>query len=168
MEVIVTQIKAALIAVWAVALSALAPTGHALFLLVAFGLFNMFIGYQSNLIIKKEKFSFRKMWRALQELMFYMCLTIFMHLAFFLFEDQSLAEIAVRTVCWVGVWGYLVKILENAKKVFPKNRSLKLLYYIAGIKFIPWMLERFGVSFTEEDMEKFNDGTKAEENSAKG
>ena len=163
MEVLITQGKAAVVALWALALSALAPTGHALFLIVTFAMFNMFIGYQANLIIKKEKFSFKKMWRAVQELMFYMCLTVFMHLAFFLFDDAGLAEIAVRTVCWVGVWGYLVKILDNVKRIFPKNKSFRLLYYIAGIKFIPWMLSRFGVEFTEEDMEKFNDGAKSKE-----
>ncbi|MDD7558916.1 MAG: hypothetical protein SOW44_08720 [Porphyromonas sp.] len=165
MESLITQIKATLVALVAIVLSTLAPTGNALFLLVIFAVVNLFIGYQSNLIVRKERFIFRKMWRAIQELAFYMMLTVVMHLCFYLFDETNLALIAVRVVCWVGIWGYLVKILANMLEVFPKSKGIRLLHYIVGIKFIPYILKRVGVEFSEEDMEQFYDGTEGRKKS---
>ena len=161
----ITQVKATLVSLWALILSALAPTGNALFLLVVFAVVNLFIGYQSNLIVKKERFIFRKMWRAIQELAFYMMLTVVMHLCFYLFDEDVLANIAVRVVCWVGIWGYLVKILANVLQVFPKSKGIRLLHYIVGIKFVPYMLKSMGVEFNEEEMEQLDDGTKGRKES---
>ena len=165
MESLITQVKATLVSLWALILSALAPTGNALFLLVVFAVVNLFIGYQSNLIVKKERFIFRKMWRAIQELAFYMMLTVVMHLCFYLFDEDVLANIAVRVVCWVGIWGYLVKILANVLQVFPKSKGIRLLHYIVGIKFVPYMLKSMGVEFNEEEMEQLDDGTKGRKES---
>lgn len=157
MENTINQIRIAILAIWAVIASALAPTINAMIVLIIFSLVNMFIGYQANSITKGERFMFSKAWNAIQQLAFYMAMVVLMHIAFWLFGDVEISEIAIKAICWVGVWGYTVKILQNFLLIFPKTRGVRLLYYFIAIKFIPKLMQRLGIDVSEEYMKEFNE-----------
>lgn len=157
MHEMIETIRVAVVAIWAVVMTALAPMANALLVLVIFAVSNAFVGYLSNWITKQEKFSFRKFWRAFVQLTFYLLLTIIIYLAFSLFGELGLADIATRVVVWISVWGYTVKILQNFLLVSPKTRGVRLLYNLLAVKFIPRLLARWGVDIDEEEMRAIDD-----------
>lgn len=168
MHEMIEAMRVAIVAIWAVIMTALAPTANALLVLVLFAFANAFIGYQSNWITKRERFSFRKFWRAVVQLTFYTLLTVLLFLAFYLFGEAYLAETATKVVVWVAVWGYTVKILQNFLEVSPKTRGVRLLYNLLAVKFIPKLLERWGVDVDEADMKALDEEMKGlEKNSDK-
>ncbi len=156
MNEVINQIRVGFVAIWAVVASALAPTVNALLFLCVCSIVNMLIGYLSNMVTKGERFSMTKMLRAFVQLLFYMGLVILLHCAFWIFDELTASEIAIRAVCWVGVWGYLVKILQNFLLVFPDTQGIKLLYYLLSVKFIPQVLGRIGIDVSEDEMKTFN------------
>ena len=154
MQSIIDTLKATIVAVWAVVLTTVAPTTNALILLVIFALVNAFVGYQSNYITKREKFSLSKFWKAFTQLLFYMLLVILIHLAFHLFGEYEKALFAIKVVSWIALWAYTVKILQNFMQISPKSRGVRLLYYILAVKFIPNLLDKIGIVITEEEVTK--------------
>lgn len=156
----IETIRVAVVAIWAVIMTALAPTANALLVLVIFAFVNAFVGYQSNWIRKRERFSFRKFWRAIVQLTFYTLLTVLLYLSFFLFGEGLMAETATKVVVWVAVWGYTVKIVQNFLEISPEMRGMRLLYNVLAVKFIPRLLERFGVEISEQDMRAMDEEMK--------
>lgn len=160
MQEAIETIRVAVVAIWAVIMTALAPTANALLVLVIFAFVNAFVGYQSNWIRKRERFSFRKFWRAIVQLTFYTLLTVLLYLSFFLFGEGLMAETATKVVVWVAVWGYTVKIVQNFLEISPEMRGMRLLYNVLAVKFIPRLLERFGVEISEQDMRAMDEEMK--------
>ena len=156
MESIIEHIRTLLVVCIATIMSALAPTANALLLLIIFGLVNMFMGWQANWMIHRERFKFSKFWLAMKQLMFYMVLVILIHLSFYLFDKHEWSVIAVRLISWIAVWAYLVKTLQNFLLIFPKTRGVRLLYNLIAVKFIPRLLGYFGIDYSHEEMEQFN------------
>lgn len=147
-------IKTAIVSIWAVIMATIAPTTNALIVLVIFAMVNAFVGYQSNYITKRERFSLTKFWRAFTQLVFYMLLVVLIHLAFHLFGEYDKALFAVKIVSWIALWGYTVKILQNFLQISPKTRGAKLLYYILAVKFVPKLLDKVGIQISEEELKK--------------
>lgn len=152
MSQLIDTVRATIVTIWAIIMTALAPTANAILLLVIFALFNAFIGYQCNSITRHERFSFRKFWRAGGELLLYLSLVVLLHITFYVFGETEKSLFAIKAIAWIAVWGYLVKILQNALKVFPHAQGLKLLYHIVGIKFIGKYLRGYGLQITDEEL----------------
>ncbi|BDE81281.1 hypothetical protein [Porphyromonas somerae] len=153
----IDSIKAGIVAIWAVIMAALAPTANALMLLVLFAVVNAFVGYQSNYITKRERFSLTKFWRAGIQLMMYMGLVVLLHLAFYLFGDVDKSLFAIKVVSWIAVWGYTVKILQNCLQIAPNTRGLKLLYYVLAVKFIGKLLRELGIEVDDNEIKQIRD-----------
>ena len=153
----IDQIRAGIVAIWAVIMAALAPTANALMLLVLFAVVNAFVGYQSNYITKRERFSLTKFWRAGIQLMMYMGLVVLLHLAFYLFGDVDKSLFAIKVVSWIAVWGYTVKILQNCLQIAPNTRGLKLLYYVLAVKFIGKLLRELGIEVDDNEIKQIRD-----------
>lgn len=151
---IIDTLKATIVAIWAIVMSALTPTTNALILLVIFAMVNAFVGYQSNWITKRERFSLTKFWNAFVQLVFYMLLVILIHLAFHLFDEHDKALFAVRAVSWIALWGYTVKILQNFLQISPKTKGVRLMHYILAVKFIPKLLKGWGIDISEEEVKQ--------------
>ena len=149
---LIEQIRIGIVAIWAVVMTALAPTTNALLLLVIFALSNAFVGYQSNYITLGEPFSFSKFWRAGIQLLMYMGLVVLLHTAFYVFGDTEKSLFATKVVAWIAVWGYTVKILQNCLKIAPKTRGLRLLYTILAVKFVGKLLQEWGLDVDETDL----------------
>lgn len=154
---VIDQIRAGIVAIWAVIMAALAPTANALMLLVLFAVVNAFVGYQSNYITKRERFSLTKFWRAGIQLMMYMGLVVLLHLAFYLFGDVDKSLFAIKVVSWIAVWGYTVKILQNCLQIAPNTRGLKLLYYVLAVKFIGKLLRELGIEVDDNEIKQIRD-----------
>lgn len=154
---VIDQIRAGIVAIWAVIMAALAPTANALMLLVLFAVVNAFVGYQSNYITKRERFSFSKFGRAGMQLMMYMGLVILLHLAFYIFGDTDKSLFAIKVVSWIAVWGYTVKILQNCLQIAPNTRGLKLLYYVLAVKFIGKLLRELGIEVDDNEIKQIRD-----------
>ena len=161
---VIDQIRAGIVAIWAVIMAALAPTANALMLLVLFAVVNAFVGYQSNYITKRERFSLTKFWRAGIQLMMYTGLVILLHLAFYIFGDTDKSLFAIKVVSWIAVWGYTVKILQNCLQIAPNTRGLKLLYYVLAVKFIGKLLRELGIEIDDNEIKQIGD----EEETTKG
>ena len=161
---VIDQIRAGIVAIWAVIMAALAPTANALMLLVLFAVVNAFVGYQSNYITKQERFSLTKFWRAGIQLMMYMGLVVLLHLAFYLFGEVDKSLFAIKVVSWIAVWGYTVKILQNCLQIAPNTRGLKLLYYVLAVKFIGKLLRELGIEVDDNEIKQIGD----EEETTKG
>ena len=99
MNSLIQEVKIMLVAILALIASALSPTQNALLMLTIFALVNAVLGFHSNSVVKREKFSFRKFFRAIQQLMFYMCLVVILHFAFALFNEVEMLG------CRLGVSG---------------------------------------------------------------
>lgn len=153
----IDQIRAGIVAIWAVIMAALAPTANALMLLVLFAVVNAFVGYQSNYITKRERFSLTKFWRAGIQLMMYMGLVVLLHLAFYLFGEVDKSLFAIKVVSWIAVWGYTVKILQNCLQIAPNTRGLKLLYYVLAVKFIGKLLRELGIEIDDNEIKQIRD-----------
>lgn len=153
----IDSIKAGIVAIWAVIMAALAPTANALMLLVLFAVVNAFVGYQSNYITKRERFSLTKFWRAGIQLMMYMGLVVLLHLAFYLFGEVDKSLFAIKVVSWIAVWGYTVKILQNCLQIAPNTRGLKLLYYVLAVKFIGKLLRELGIEVDDNEIKQIRD-----------
>lgn len=138
-------------------MAALAPTANALMLLVLFAVVNAFVGYQSNYITKRERFSLTKFWRAGIQLMMYTGLVILLHLAFYIFGDTDKSLFAIKVVSWIAVWGYTVKILQNCLQIAPNTRGLKLLYYVLAVKFIGKLLRELGIEVDDNEIKQIRD-----------
>lgn len=147
-------IKTAIVSIWAVIMVTIAPTANALIVLVIFAMVNAFVGYQSNYITKRERFSRTKFSRAFKQLAFYMLLVILIHLAFHLFGEYDKALFAVKIVSWIALWGYTVKILQNFLQISPNTRGVRLIYYILAVKFVPKLLDKVGIQISEEELKK--------------
>lgn len=154
---LIEQIRAIVVAITAIVITALAPTVNALFLLVIFAFVNAFVGYQANTITRHERFSLRKFWRAIVQLCFYMSLVVMMYLAFHLFSEAELALFAIKVVAWIAVWGYTVKILQNFLQVFPHTRGVKLLYNVLAVKFVGKLLRDWGLDINDEELQAIRD-----------
>lgn len=154
---VIDQIRAGIVAIWAVIMAALAPTANALMLLVLFAVVNAFVGYQSNYITKRERFSLTKFWRAGIQLMMYMGLVVLLHLAFYLFGEVDKSLFAIKVVSWIAVWGYTVKILQNCLQIAPNTRGLKLLYYVLAVKFIGKLLRELGIEVDDNEIKQIRD-----------
>lgn len=154
---VIDQIRAGIVAIWAVIMAALAPTANALMLLVLFAIVNAFVGYQSNYITRHERFSFSKFGRAGMQLMMYMGLVILLHLAFYIFGDTDKSLFAIKVVSWIAVWGYTVKILQNCLQIAPNTRGLKLLYYVLAVKFIGKLLREIGIEVDDNEIKQIRD-----------
>lgn len=154
---VIDQIRAGIVAIWAVIMAALAPTANALMLLVLFAVVNAFVGYQSNYITKRERFSLTKFWRAGIQLMMYMGLVVLLHLAFYLFGEVDKSLFAIKVVSWIAVWGYTVKILQNCLQIAPNTRGLKLLYYVLAVKFIGKLLCELGIEVDDNEIKQIRD-----------
>ncbi|WP_308005970.1 hypothetical protein [uncultured Porphyromonas sp.] len=154
---VIDQIRAGIVAIWAVIMAALAPTANALMLLVLFAVVNAFVGYQSNYITKRERFSLTKFWRAGIQLMMYTGLVILLHLAFYIFGDTDKSLFAIKVVSWIAVWGYTVKILQNCLQIAPNTRGLKLLYYVLAVKFIGKLLRELGIEVDDNEIKQIRD-----------
>ena len=154
MQSIIDTIKPTIVAIWAVVLTTIAPTTNALILLVIFALVNAFVGYQSNYITRREKFSLSKFGKAFVQLLFYMLLVILIHLAFHLFGEYEKALFAIKVVSWIALWAYTVKILQNFMQINPNTRGVRLLYYILAVKFVPKLLDKIGIQISEEELKK--------------
>lgn len=154
---VIDQIRAGIVAIWAVIMAALAPTANALMLLVLFAVVNAFVGYQSNYITRHERFSFSKFGRAGIQLMMYMGLVILLHLAFYIFGDTDKSLFAIKVVSWIAVWGYTVKILQNCLQIAPNTRGLKLLYYVLAVKFIGKLLRELGIEVDDNEIKQIRD-----------
>lgn len=161
---VIDQIRAGIVAIWAVIMAALAPTANALMLLVLFAVVNAFVGYQSNYITKRERFSLTKFWRAGIQLMMYMGLVVLLHLAFYLFGEVDKSLFAIKVVSWIAVWGYTVKILQNCLQIAPNTRGLKLLYYVLAVKFVGKLLRELGIEVDDNEIKQIRD----EEDPTKG
>lgn len=157
----IEQARAMVVALWAVVMTALAPTLNALLLLVVFAMVNGFVGWQSNSIVSGERFKLSKFWHAFVQLGFYMMLVVLLHLAFHIFGEVEKSGIAIRIVSWIAVWGYTTKILQNFLMVFPKTRGVRLLYNLLAVKFIPKLLSQWGIEVNDKDVEGIlHDGEK--------
>lgn len=154
---VIDQIRAGIVAIWAVIMAALAPTANALMLLVLFAVVNAFVGYQSNYITKRERFSLTKFWRAGIQLMMYMGLVVLLHLAFYLFGEVDKSLFAIKVVSWIAVWGYTVKILQNCLQIAPNTQGLKLLYYVLAVKFIGKLLRELGIDVDDNEIKQIRD-----------
>lgn len=154
---VIDQIRAGIVAIWAVIMAALAPTANALMLLVLFAVVNAFVGYQSNYITKQERFSLTKFWRAGIQLMMYMGLVVLLHLAFYLFGEVDKSLFTIKVVSWIAVWGYTVKILQNCLRIAPNTRGLKLLYYVLAVKFVGKLLRELGIEIDDNEIKQIRD-----------
>ncbi len=154
---VIDQIRAGIVAIWAVIMAALAPTANALMLLVLFAVVNAFVGYQSNYITKRERFSLSKFGRAAIQLMMYMGLVVLLHLAFYLFGEVDKSLFAIKVVSWIAVWSYTVKILQNCLQIAPNTRGLKLLYYVLAVKFIGKLLRELGIEVDDNEIKQIRD-----------
>lgn len=163
----IDSIKAGIVAIWAVIMAALAPTANALMLLVLFAVVNAFVGYQSNYITKRERFSLTKFWRAGIQLMMYMGLVVLLHLAFYLFGEVDKSLFAIKVVSWIAVWGYTVKILQNCLQIAPNTRGLKLLYYVLAVKFIGKLLRELGIEVDDNEIKQIRDDKEPSEGTEK-
>ncbi len=164
---VIDQIRVGIVAIWAVIMAALAPTANALMLLVLFAVVNAFVGYQSNYITKRERFSLTKFWRAGVQLMMYMGLVVLLHLAFYLFGDVDKSLFAIKVVSWIAVWGYTVKILQNCLQIAPNTRGLNLLYHVLAVKFIGKLLRELGIEVDDNEIKQIQNDKEPTEGTEK-
>lgn len=157
MQIPIDTIKAIIVSIWAVIMTALSPTVNALLLLVLFAMVNAFVGYQSNYITRHERFSFSKFGRAGLQLMMYAGLVVLLHLAFYIFGDTEKSLFAIKVVSWIAVWGYTVKILQNCLQIAPNTRGLKLLYHVLAVKFVGKLLRELGIDVNDDEIKKLRD-----------
>lgn len=154
---IVGHLRTIMVVVWATIMTSLTNSAGALFALVLLALMNGFIGWRSNWVEKRERFRFSKFWNAFTQLMFYMVFVVLVHLVFYLLGEQEWAKTAVSIVCYVALWAYVVKILQNSKIIFPNSRGIAFMYALVAIKFMPMLLGKLGFNITEEDMNKMSE-----------
>jgi len=99
-------------------------------LLLLFGgfLFNIASGFIADVHVNKADFSIKKAFEAIIHLTFYMALVMFIHIVFSVLKDFELGQTAVKWVTYVVIYFYLTNVMRNAKLVFPKNKTIQLLY----------------------------------------
>lgn len=154
---LIEQIRIYVVAIAAIVITALAPTVNALILLILFAMVNAFVGYQSNWITRRERFSLSKFWRAIVQLCFYMLLVILIHLAFYQFGEYDKALFAIKAVSWIALWGYTVKILQNFLQISPNTRGIRLLYNVLAVKFIGKLLRDWGIDVNDNEIKAIRD-----------
>lgn len=88
---------------------------------------DIIMGLGADVNINKRRFSLKKAGEALQLLIFYFVLIIFVHIAM----SNQYAEMSKGIITWltyiVGYF-YLTNIFRNAKLLFPNSKSVRFIY----------------------------------------
>ena len=67
--------------------------------------------------------------------------------------SEGNAKAFVSWITWAMIWFYGTNVLKNMKKVFPDNKVIAFLYWVAAVKFIR------NVNFLEEFNNKDKKGS---------
>lgn len=123
-----------------------APISGNLFSLVAIFFINFAFGLVASVVIKHERFSFQKAFRAISEsAVFLMIVLIVLMIGKTMTGAFDSALQFISFITYTAFYFYGVNILRNAHALLPKSKTIKFLYKVLSVEFakkIPF-LEKF-------------------------
>lgn len=132
--------------VWMILLSIFAPIKVAIIVLMFFFAFNFFVGFKNDKIVHDKDFNLKKAFEGVKLLSLYYAIIFIVNVALSLFNEQYLAENAIKFISWIVCYWYLVNILKNSKEIFPWSKGLKFLYDLLTVEVLDMIMERFGMN----------------------
>ncbi len=143
MDVLIERIKDIIVATCMVICSIVAPIKTALIVLGVCALFNFIIGWKTDVHVYKRDFSTSKAFNSIKMLLFWAFTCLVVHLTINLFGEEDLANVFLKYLTWIVSYWYLVNVLKNAKKLFPKSESIKFVYDLVTIEIIAILKSKF-------------------------
>lgn len=111
---------------------------------------NFVFGLLNGIVVRNEKFSFRKAFSCIVEAMVLYVLMATIFLVGDRIGNQSGALQCITAVVYALIYFYAVNTLRNIKGLFPGNKTVRFLYWILSIEFIK------EIPFIGEYLDKFN------------
>jgi len=123
-------IKPIIVLILSAIISVILPVKEVLILLLSAAFFNWFIGYMTDIHVNAAKFSIKKAFEAITQILLYGGLATFIKFSFFMLGDDVTGETIVKYMTYIVIYYYVVNILKNSKEIYPKSKALKLMYEI--------------------------------------
>lgn len=152
MEIIYERLKESMMLLFMAFLSTITPLANAIVLLMLFCGLNFHIGVQAD---KNDgcSFSLDKAFKSVKLLSLYYSLIFLIHIGLSVYEEVTLAISVTKFVTLFVCYSYLLNILRNSIKIFPKSKALPFFYKVLRVEFFSYLQSRFGFSPQEDDSE---------------
>jgi len=135
----------------------IAPIKAVLFVVFASALLNICMGIKADKVINKKDFSICKFWDAIIQLGYLAIIIYIVNLT--AWDDESIRSTCIHWFSYIIVWGYITNSLKNAKKIWPNQKHIALLYEIMTIDILYRIKENFGMSTKDTKKEQENSRT---------
>lgn len=129
-----------------VIVSVFAPIQNSIIVLMLFFLVNFFIGFRTDVRVNNAEFSLKKAFEGIKMLILYYTLVFIIHMGIISFNEISLAEKAAKFITWIVCYWYLVNMLRNIKKIWPKNETISFLYDLLTVEIFTMLMNKFGIN----------------------
>ena len=93
-------------------------------------------GIISDKIINNEDFSFKKFFKSVLFLFFYVMIIGIMYLACYLQNDLEQGALILKTVTYVCAYFYFSNIAKNLHQSYPTNRFFAFLYFVLSLDLV--------------------------------
>lgn len=144
METFTERLKEAFLAILAVLISVITPLANAIIVLMIFFTFNIIMGFQADKEENGTEFSLKKAFDAIKLLIFYYGALFVMHTTLAIYGELNTAELLTKWVTLIVCYFYMLNILRNACKVFPKNKSLRFFYAFLRVEVYGYIKRKIG------------------------
>lgn len=137
--------KAVFIATYTWLLSIFSPLMAPLvFVFVAF-LANIFLGTSTAINKKGESFSISKFFSAFKEFGFWaVCLLVIYWFGIYV-KEPSISETGMKWVLYIVLWGYATNVFKNAKHIWPKSKSIAIIYSLLSTEVFSQLKSMIGL-----------------------
>jgi hypothetical protein len=144
-------VKPMLIFVISAILSVLLPVKDVLVILLGAAFFNWFIGLITDIHVNHAKYSNKKSFEAITQLLLYGGLVMFVRFAFFMQGDGTTGDLIVKYITYIVIYFYTANILKNSKDIYPKSKAIELMYQIVTTEIYKELKNRLKIKKDETE-----------------
>lgn len=130
----------------------IAPIKTVLFVVFISAMINICMGIKADKRINKKDFSIRKFWDAIFQLGYLAIIIYVVNLT--AWDDESIRSTCIHWFSYIIVWGYITNSLKNAKRVWPDQKHIALLYEIMTVDIRYRIKDSFGFRCKDTNKEE--------------
>ena len=142
-------IKSCIISIFTFMIATMTPIGNVIYVILVVFTANFFAGLAADIHVENKSFDFKKAWKMVVEMLFFMALVFLIHSVGKSLGDEDIAITGVKWVSYVVLYFYTTNILRNAKGLFPKSEAIDFLYLILTTKIFDKIKQFIGIGNDE-------------------
>lgn len=128
MDTLIDKTKELFWVLFAALVSVFSPVRNVLILLFIAFMFNILSGIIAGVNVNNEKFSMKKAFNAITQLLFYAACVIFLDYGARLIAEPEIGSLTIKWLTYIVVYFYLANIFRNAHIVYPKSQAISFIY----------------------------------------